>query len=80
MNLAVYPGAAALLDGNLNVSVILRGIKKITPVIPPKYCQQEETIIRGLAVKPTDLSAVTEEQHSGVCGVDVDCLQLNQVV
>lgn len=36
--------------------------------------------IRRLSLKPTNLSTVTEEKDSCVCGIDVNCLQLNQVV
>lgn len=74
MDLAVYPRAATLLDCNLDVSVILQGNKQ-----HGLSCRGEEKN-NILKVEPTDLSAVAEEQHSRVRGVDVDGLQLDQVV
>lgn len=78
MNLAVYARAAALLDGNLDVSVILWDIIQVTTTLI-----LQKTKLRScqfLSLKPTNLSTVTKEKDSGVCGIDVYCLQLNQVV
>lgn len=79
MNLTVYTRAAALLYCNLDVSVILWGKTKF------ELTQRGENIhykllsvTRGL--KLTHLCTVTKEKHSGVCGIDVNRLQLNQVV
>lgn len=72
MNLAVYPRAAALLDGNLNVSVVLEGedVKKLMK-------NKLQVGVNYKSLKPTDLSAVCKEDDGGVCGVDVNRLQLD---
>lgn len=80
MNLAVYTRAAALFDCNLDVSVILWDIIQ---VITTQFFKKQKTMIGScqfLSLKPTNLSTVTKEKDSGVCGIDVYCLQLNQVV
>lgn len=76
MNLTVYTRASALFYCNLNVSVILWGKTKF------KLTQRGENILHKLlsvtrGLKPTHLCTVTEEKHSGVCGIDVNRLQLN---
>lgn len=73
VNFAVYSRAAALLDCNLNVSVILQGnMSYYSNIVSGKNNDNN--------LKRTNLCTVTEEKDSGVCGIDVDRLQLNQVV
>lgn len=76
MNLAVYARAAALFDCNLNVPVILQN----TFMLLQNQFKAINNDSIFLSITTTNLSAVTKQQDGRVCGIDVNCLQLYQVV
>lgn len=72
VDLAVDTGAAALLDGDLDVSVILQEERR-------RCCDRVGviTLLQQEWMLSTNLGAVVQEKDCGVRGIDVNRLQLD---